>query len=59
MNPVECLNCDIKQGVHSKSPTQDLETLKQRVLSQLRKLQKLPERVKRYFKHPSIAYAAQ
>ncbi|HEY9657401.1 MAG TPA: IS630 family transposase [Allocoleopsis sp.] len=59
LNPVEYLNCDVKQGVHSKPPTQDLETLKHRLLSHLRKLQKLPERVKRYFKHPSIAYAAQ
>ncbi|HEY9598752.1 MAG TPA: transposase, partial [Cyanophyceae cyanobacterium] len=59
LNPVEYLNCDVKQGVHSKPSTQDLETLKQRLLSHLRKLQKLPERVKRYFKHPSIAYAAQ
>jgi transposase len=59
MNPVEYLNCDVKQGVHAKPPTRGLETLKQRLLSHLRKIQKLPERVKRYFKHPSIAYAAE
>jgi len=28
------------------------------VISNLRKLQKLPGRVKKYFKHPKIAYAA-
>jgi hypothetical protein len=32
--------------------------LKGRVMSHLRQLQKLPERVRNYFKHPSIAYAA-
>jgi len=28
------------------------------VVSHMRKLQKLPSRVKSYFKHPMIAYAA-
>jgi hypothetical protein len=32
--------------------------LKKKTISHLRKLQKLPARVKRYFKHPKIAYAA-
>lgn len=58
LNPAEYLNCDVKQGVHSKPPTRNQQQLQQRVLSHLRKLQKLPGRVMRYFKHPSIAYAA-
>ena len=58
LNPAEYLNCDVKQGVHSKSPTRDQHQLQRRVFSHLRKLQKLPQRVMRYFKHPSIAYAA-
>lgn len=58
LNPAEFLNCDVKQGVHSKPPTRNQAQLKQRVLSHLHKLQKLPERVMRYFKHSSIAYAA-
>lgn len=57
-NPAEYLNCDLKQGVHSKSPTRNLKQLKHRVLSHLRKLQKLPARIKKYFEHPFIAYAA-
>lgn len=59
LNPAEYLNCDVKQGVHSKSPTRNLSKLKQRVISHLRKLQKLPTRIKKYFEHPFIAYAAQ
>lgn len=58
LNPVEYLNCDVKQGVHSKPPTRNQVQLKQRVRSHLHKLQKLPERVISYFQHPSIAYAA-
>lgn len=58
LNPAEYLNCDLKQGVHSKPPTRNQTQLKQRVLSHLHKLQKLPDRVMRYFKHPFIAFAA-
>lgn len=58
LNPVEYFNGDLKQSVHDKPPTRSLKQLKQRVLSQLRKLQKLPARIKRYFQHSSIAYAA-
>lgn len=58
LNPAEYLNCDVKQGVHSKPPTRNQTQLEQRVRSHLHKLQKLPQRVKRYFQHPFIAYAA-
>lgn len=58
LNPTEYLNCDVKQGVHSKIPTRNLAQLKQRVLSHLHKLQKLPARIRKYFLHPFITYAA-
>lgn len=58
LNPDEYLNCDLKAGVHSKSPARDRDSLKAKVIAHMRKLQKLPARVKRYFKHPKIAYAA-
>jgi transposase len=58
LNPAEYLNCDVKQGVHSKPPTRNLTQLKGRLRSHLHKLQKLPARIIQYFKHPSIAYAA-
>lgn len=57
LNPAEYLNCDVKHGVHSKPPTRNLSQLKGRVSSHLHKLQKLPARIIKYFKHPSIAYA--
>jgi transposase len=58
LNPVEYLNGDVKQGVHSKPPSRNFEQLKQRILNHLHKLQQLPTRVKSYFQHPDIAYAA-
>ena len=58
LNPAEYLNGDVKQGVHSKPPTRNLAQLKQRLISHLRKLQKLPSRIEKYFEHPFIAYAA-
>lgn len=58
LNPAEYLNCDVKQGVHTKPPTRNLSQLKKRISSHLHKLQKLPDRVMKYFKHPFITYAA-
>ncbi len=58
LNPAEYLNCDVKGGVHGKPPTLSVSALVKRVASHLHKLQKMPGRVKRYFKHQSIAYAA-
>lgn len=58
LNPDEYLNCDLKDGVHSKVPSRSKIDLKKKTLSHLRKIQKSPARVKKYFKHPKIAYAA-
>lgn len=58
LNPDEYLNCDLKDGVHSKKPARNQEQLKRKTISHLRMLQKRPVRVKKYFKHPKIAYAA-
>lgn len=58
LNPDEYLNCDLKAGVHSKSPARNQKQLKAKVLSHMRMLQKQPARVMKYFHHPKIAYAA-
>lgn len=57
LNPDEYLNCDLKVGVHSGVPARTKDQLKHKAISHLRKLQKLPGRIKRYFKHPKITYA--
>jgi transposase len=58
LNPDEYLNCDLKVGVHSKTPAKTKDQLKSKAISHLRKLQKSPGRVRKYFKHQKIAYAA-
>ena len=55
LNPAEYLNNDVKQLVHDKPPTMSVAQLKQRTASVLKRLQKLPARVSRYFRHPKIA----
>ena len=57
LNSYEYLNCDLKIGVHSGVPARTKNQLKRKAISHLRKLQKLPGRIKRYFKHPKITYA--
>jgi transposase len=58
LNPDEYLNCDLKDGVHSGVPARSKGQLNKKAVSHLRMLQKRPDRVKKYFKHPKIAYAA-
>lgn len=58
LNPDEYLNCDLKSGVRIAAPSRNIEELKKTVIGHMRMLQKKPERVVKYFKHPSIKYAA-
>ena len=58
LNPDEYLNGDLKAGVHSGVPARSKKQLTKKALSHLRMLQKRPDRVKKYFEHTKIAYAA-
>lgn len=58
MNPDEYLNCDLKHGIRASSPARDQAQLEKKVLSHMRKIQALPNRIISYFKNPSIQYAA-
>jgi len=58
LNPDECLNADLKQAVTSKPPARTKGQLKKRAIGHLRKLSKSPQRIKKYFLHPSVRYAA-
>ena len=58
LNPDEYLNCDLKAGVHSGKPARDKDSLKRKVISHMRMLQKKPKRVSKYFQHTKIRYAA-
>lgn len=58
MNPDEYLNCDLKYGLSEKPSPRTEKELKSNVRSHMKTLQNRPCRVKKYFNHPSINYAA-
>jgi transposase len=58
LNPDEGLNADLKQAVTRKPPARSKHELKRVIISHMRRLTKLPERIRRYFGHPSFRYAA-
>jgi len=57
-NPDEYLNCDLKQGLSSKPAPKNQEKLKENLENHMQMLVKNPERVKKYFNHKDIQYAA-
>lgn len=57
LNPDEYLIGALKQAVHSRSPVRSARKLKARVLSYMRSLQQLPDKVSGFFKHKNIQYA--
>lgn len=58
LNPDEYLNCDLKTNANSKFIPKNKQDLKKNTLGFMRSIQKQPERVKKYFLHKSINYAA-
>ena len=58
LNPDEYLNCDLKQNVHGKNVAKNQENLEDNTRRFMRSLQRNPKRIKSYFKHKKITYAA-
>ena len=58
LNPDEYLNGNLKNMVHSGKPVRNREDLEKKTRSFMRTLLKRPARVRSYFKHPKVAYAA-
>ena len=57
-NPDEYLNCDLKYGISEKPAPRNVEKLEKIVNEHMTMLQKNNKRVKKYFNHPEIRYAA-
>jgi transposase len=57
-NPDEYLNNDLKKSMENNPIVASAQELAKNVVSHMRMLQQLPERVMSYFKHPSAVYAA-
>ncbi|MFV0276325.1 MAG: IS630 family transposase [Parahaliea sp.] len=58
LNPDECLNADIKDGVTRRAPARSKSQLRKAAISHLRRLQKSPGRVRKYFQHKPVRYVA-
>ena len=58
LDPDEYLNGDLKHNIRSGLPVRTEEESTRKARSFMRKLQNRPEHVRKYFKHPHIAYAA-
>lgn len=58
LNPDEYLNGDLKHNIRAGLPARSEKELTKKTRSFMRRLQKRPEHVRNYFKHPRIAYAA-
>ena len=57
-NSNECLNIDLKGRVPRLAPARSKPQLQKSAISHLRKLQRSPRRVRKYFKHKPVRYAA-
>ncbi len=57
-NPDEYLNCDLKYGLSDTPAPKNKEALQSNIEKHMAMLQQNPERVKKYFKHKDINYAA-
>jgi len=58
LNPSEYFNGDLKGEIQRGIPAKDAAELKRTVLGYSRRIQKSPARVRAYFKHKHIRYAA-
>jgi len=56
-NPDEYLNRDLKQSISAKPPARNGNQLNKQLRSHMRNIQKMPDRVKTYFKNPYVSYA--
>lgn len=57
-NPDEYLNCDLKQGLSQKPAPRNQEKLTEHLREHMVLLQNNPNRVRKYFQHKEINYAA-
>jgi len=58
LNPDEYLNGDLKLSVAKRAPARDRDALLRTATTRLRSLQRRPEQVKKFFRHPRVRYAA-
>ena len=58
LNPDEMANADIKQAVTTLAPARTKLQLLKATSRHLRSVQRQPERIRKYFEHEPVRYAA-
>jgi transposase len=58
LNPDEGVNGDLKQAVTQREPARNKAQLKRAIVGHMRRLSKLPDRVRGFFGHRTFRYAA-
>ncbi len=58
LNPDEMANADIKQAVTKLAPARTKLQLAKATAKHLRSVQRQPERIRKYFEHATVRYAA-
>src|SRR5690349_4581962 len=58
LNPDEGINGDLKQAVTREEPARSKAQLKRAAIGHMRRLSKLPNRVRSFFRHSTFRYAA-
>ena len=58
LNPDECLNADLKRAVGSQAPARSKVDLKRAAMRHMRRVSNLPARIRSYFQHTPVRYAA-
>jgi transposase len=58
LNPDEGVNADLKQAVPRKAPARSKQQLKRAAANHMRRLSRMPQRIRSIFRHPQFRYAA-
>lgn len=58
LNPDEGLHADLKRAVTQKPPARSRQELKRNVIGHMRRLSKLPDRIRSFFHRQTVRYAA-
>ena len=58
LNPDERLNADLKHAVTRNPPARSKQELKRTLVRHMRRLSKLPNRIRSFFRHQPVRYAA-
>jgi transposase len=58
LNPDEGVHADLKQAVTRKAPARGKPQIKCAVVSHMRRLSRMPKRIRSYFQHPQFRYTA-